>query len=514
MRSTRACVLVLAVLLAQAVGNPLRSGAQAPTTVVVAQSQDIDSGDPQKSASVQTWNPLINIYDTLIARDAQLQLKPGLALSWRMASPTVWEFALRRGVRFHDGEPFNAAAVKFSLDRLVDPQTKSPLAGLFRSVTAVTAVDEQTMRITTSAPAPFLPRILAYHAYILPPRYVQKNGDLGLARHPVGTGPYQFVAWVKDDHLEMTANPNYWGGRPRIDHVIVRVVPNEASRLAELLSGSAQLINLVPPEEFGPIQRSPRAKLVSAPSASLYYVLFNLVNIASNRPLADKRVRQALNYAVDRKTIIDTIMRGVGDQFATFCTAAAFGCDASIAPYPYDPDRARVLLKDAGFANGFDMTIATSSGGYPGDRDITLAVADQLGRVGVRAQVVVADLGLILSEATQKKLPQDAWFNRITDVFGYAGRASVTLFHSTRAVVPMWVPGNKQFDGLLDGAETTLDENASKEMYRRAELLFKDEAPAMALFTAPNVYGLSRNLNWTPRMDLWLTMFDASYTTQ
>ena len=512
MRMARACSVVIVVLLVVALGSPLRTVAQAPTSVVIAQSQDIDSGDPQKSSSVQTWNPLVNIYDPLIARDAQMQLKPGLALSWRMVQPTVWEFTLRRGVRFHDGEPFNADAVKFTLNRIVDPQTKSPLAGLFRSITAVTVVDNYTVRITTNAPAPFLPRVIAYQLFILPPGYVRKNGDLGLARHPVGTGPYRFVAWVKDDHLEMEANPNYWGGRPKIDRVIVRAVPNEATRLADLLSGDAQLINLVPPEEFGPIQRSSRAKLVSATSVSLYYILFNLVNVPASKPLADKRVRQALNYAVDRKTLIDTIMRGVGDQFATFCTSVAFGCDPSITPYSYDPDRARALLKDAGYANGFDMTIATSSGGYPADRDLTLAVADQLGRVGVRVQVVVGDLGLILGEATQKKLPQDAWFNRITDVFGYAGRVPVTLFHSTRAVVPSWVPGDTQFDGLLDSAESTLDENASKDFYRRAQLLFKDEAPALPLFTAPNVYGLSRNLNWTPRPDLWLTMFDASFT--
>jgi peptide/nickel transport system substrate-binding protein len=238
--------------------------------------------------------------------------------------------------------------------------------------------------------------------------------------------------------------------------------------------------------------------------------MFNTVNLPRDHPLVDKRVRQALNYAIDRKTLIDAVMRGVGSPFGTFCVEFSFGCDASIQPFTYDPERARTLLREAGYAGGFDLTLSTSNGGYPGDMDLTLAVADQLSRVGVRPRVVVGELSTLLTQARERKLPYNAWFNRITDAIGYAGRAAVTLFHSSRGAVAMWVPGDKDFEDLLDTAEVTLDEAKAKDLYRRAQLLFKDEAPAIVLITAPNAYGMSRKLNWQPRPDLWLTMFDAS----
>ncbi len=503
-------MLLVLSLIAVLLVIPKQTTAQAPDSVVIAESQDIDSGDPQKTISVLTWNPLMNIYDTLVARDAEMQLKPGLALSWQMVEPTVWEFKLRRGVRFHNGEPLNAGAVKFSLERAIDPRTRWSISGLLRPIKTITVVTDSTVRITTDRPWPFLPRFMAYHGYVLPPDYVRRNGDEALARRPVGTGPYKFVQWTKGDRLELEANVNYWAGRPRIGRVTVRPIPDESTRLAELLAGSVQLINLVPPEEFGPIQRSTRAKLVSAQSASLYYLMLNLVNIPRDSPLADKRVRQALNYAIDRKTLIDTVMRGVGSPYGTFCVEFSFGCDPSISPFPYDPERARALLREAGHANGFDMTLSTSNGGYPADLDLTLAVSDQLARVGVRAKVVVGEYNTLLTQARERKLPYDAWFNRITDAIGYAGRAAVTLFHSSRGAVAMWVPGNKEFEDLLDSAEVTLDEGRAKDLYRRAQLLFKDEAPAIVLITAPNAYGMSRRLNWQPRPDLWLTMFDAT----
>src|SRR5579864_8305648 len=367
------------------VGSGAATQAQTPRTLVVAQSADMDTGDPAKSTGLATNAILVNIYDTLVHRDANLNLNPVLALSWRAVDPTTWEFALRKGVKFHDGEPLNAEAVKFAFDRMLDPKTHWPGAGSLRLVKAVTVLNDDAVRITTSEPWPSMPRFLGYYGMIVPQGYLKQNGDDALIRHPIGTGPYRFVRWVKDDRVELEANPDYWGGRPKISRVVIRVIPTDAARVAELLAGSVQLANLLPPELFSPIQISSKTKLEVGKSLSVFFVIYNLVNVAKDKPLADPRVREALNYAINRQAILAGVMHNVGAPVATFCTDVMDACDPSIPPFTYDPNKARTLLREAGYANGFDFSISGTSGTYPGDRDIVQALADQLNQVGVRA---------------------------------------------------------------------------------------------------------------------------------
>jgi peptide/nickel transport system substrate-binding protein len=502
--------LGVAALLVVASGAGTVARAQPPDALVVAQGVDMQTGDPHRTTHTHAINVLANMYDTLIGRDATLALRPGLALSWRAVDATTWEFKLRQGVKFHNGEPFNAQAVKFSFERMLDPKTKWPGAGALKLIKSVTVVDDATVRFATERPWPLLPRFLGYYGMIVPPGLLAQGGDETLIRHPVGTGPYRFVRWVRDDRVELEANQDYWGGKPRISRVIFRAIPSESSRLAELLAGSVHLINLVPPELFKPIQDSSRAKLVEGRSLSVYFVIANLVNIAKDRPLADPRVRQALNHAIDRKAILASIMHGVGQPVATVCTEVMLGCDASIAPFAYDPERARALLREAGYPNGFEFTITTTSGAYPGDRDIALAVADQLNRVGVRARANVTEYGVQLKAVQSRQLAEDGWFTRFTDFFGLSTIIPFRAFYS-KGEWSLWRPGHREFDQLIEEANVAGDETQMRDLSRRIQALYKNEAPAISLFTAPNVYGMHPDLEWTPRPDLLLPMFDAGW---
>jgi len=501
-----------AAMLVVALVNPINVAVASKDTVTIAQGTDLTTGDPQRSGFTPDFNVLSNIYETLINRDAAFHLTPGLARSWTQIDPTTWEFTLRPGVRFHDGEPLTAEAVKFSIERGMDPQLHWVRARWFPPIHTITVVDTSTVRITTTVPVPatrFL-REMSVNSWILPPDYLKKNGDTALVRHPVGTGPYKFVQWVRDDHIELEANPDYWGGRPKIGHVIVRDIPTDSARLAELLAGSVDLINLIPPELFDPIEHSSNAQVVQGTSLSPFFVTFNLVNIPSGRPLADKRVRQALNYAVARKALLTTIMHNAGAPIATFCTTLQFGCDPSIPGWPYDPDRAKALLAAAGFSNGFDMTNATTSGVYPGDLDLTLAVADQLSRVGVRVHPVVVEYGVLLQRLVTKKLDTDAILLRYTSYYGDAGEIASFAF-TRQGGASSWSPADPEFERLLDDAGRSLDDAKAKASLRQAQQLFKSEPPAIPLFTAPNAYGESRDLDWTPRPDLFLLMGGASW---
>jgi peptide/nickel transport system substrate-binding protein len=504
--------LALAALLAGpgALGLVRHAAAQVPDPLVVAQGVDMQTGDPHRTTATHAVNVLANLYDTLVGRDASLALRPALAVSWRAVDATTWEFKLRQGVKFHNGEPFNAQAVKFSFERMLDPKTKWPGAGALRPIKTVTVVDDATVRFTTERPWPVLPRYLGYYGMIVPPGYLAQNGEEALIRQPVGTGAYRFVRWVKDDRVELEANADFWGGKPRIGRVVFRAIPSESSRLAELLAGSVHLMNLVPPELFKPIQDSSRAKLVEGRSLSVYFVIANLVNIAKDRPLADPRVRQALNHAIDRQAILSSIMHNVGKPVATVCTEVMLGCDPSVPPFAHDPERAKALLREAGYPNGFEFSMSTTSGAYPGDRDISLALADQLNRVGVRTKVNVTEYGVQLKTVQARQLTDDGWFTRFTDFFGLSTIIPFRAFYSP-GEWSLWRPGHREFDQLVESANAARDEAQMRDFSRRIQLLYKEEAPAISLFTAPNVYGMHPDLDWTPRPDLLLTMFDAGW---
>lgn len=509
--SRRKIVASVGAALALIVGSGAATQAQTPGTLVVAQSADIVTGDPAKSTGLATIAVLANIYDTLVRRDAALGLKPGLALSWRAVDPTTWEFRLRTGVRFHGGEPFNAEAVKFSFDRMLDPATHWPGAGALQLIKAVTVVDDATVRFTTSQPWPDMPRFLGYYGMIVPPGYLKQNGDDALVRRPVGTGPYRFIRWVRDDRVELEANPDYWGGRPRIDRVVFRVIPTDAPRVAELLAGSVQLAPLLPPELFSAIRTSSKLKLVVGKSLSVFFVIYNLVNIPKDKPLADPRVRQALNYAVDRKAILAGVMHNVGAPVATFCSEVMVACDASVPPFPYDSDKARALLREAGYPNGFDFSISGTSGTYPGDRDILEAVADQLNRVGVRTKVNITEIGVQLRAVLGRKLPEDGWFTRFTDFFGISTIIPLRAFYSP-GEWSQWRPGYAPFNQLVEAAQAAPDEARLGDISKRLQVMYKEQAPALTLFTAPNANGMSRDLEYTPRPDLELAIFDAAWS--
>ncbi len=445
---------VVTLVVGVGIGLPARSIAQATDQVTLGIAGNVPTWDPQSTGILATELVATNIYDTLIKSDAAQRLRPGLAVSWTMIDPTTWEFKLRRNVVFQDGEPFNAQAVKFSFDRALDPKTKNARASLLRLIAGVTVVDNYTVRFTTQHPWPlFLPTI-ARHGWIVPPRYLQQSGPDALVAHPIGTGPYRLISWTVDDRAELEANPTYWGGTPRIKHVTIRIIPSQPTRLSELLSGSVNLIDQVPPDLMDPIQRSPRTKLVGAPAAAIFLVEFNLINMAPTRPLADKRVRQALNYAIDRTQINQSIMHNTGALIATFCPPAGVGCDASIPPFPYDPQRARDLLRDAGYPNGIDMTMGYTNGIYPEDHNIALAIVDQLGRVGVRVTPSVMDYGIFISQLASKKIPYDAFLSRSTAQNGYFEEVAAQALH-TGGAASFW--SNFDFDVLLDTAEVTTD---------------------------------------------------------
>jgi peptide/nickel transport system substrate-binding protein len=262
------------------------------------------------------------VFDTMVGRDAAMKLVPDLALAWKATDDQTWEFELRPDVQFQNGEKFTADAVKFTLERVLDPAAHSPTISYITTVAGVDVVDEHTVRIRTKGPDPLLPtRMSRYPAYIVPPAYVKQAGA-DFARKPIGTGAYRVTEFVPDDHVTMVANPGYWRGKPAIDTVIWRPIPEPTARVAALLSGEVQLIEGLPVDLVPTAEANPDVSVVNVKHGGL---IIYLGLKTSEKPLDDIRVRKALSLAIDRQTIVAQILKGYASAAGTQVGPFDFG---------------------------------------------------------------------------------------------------------------------------------------------------------------------------------------------
>src|SRR5882672_7499562 len=368
---------VALVFLVVALVLPSAALAQSGAQITISQPAEATTMDPGRSTQVLTVNYFINLYDTLTRWDNTLKLQPGLATSWKQVNDITWDFTLRQGVKFHDGTPLTAEDVKATLDRNIVPGKTVVNAG-FTTIGSVSVVNSSTIRIVSQKPDPLLlVRVAQMGAQILPARLTTDDGVKELARRPVGTGAYKFVEWVKDERLVMEAN------KPAIDRVIWKPIPDDFPRLVALEKGDVDIITNVPPDRSQGIAEGRNTRLLTVPST-------RIVNFGMNStqpPLSDKRVRQALQYAVDVNAIIKSIYAGQGKPIAGSVADVDFGHNPAIKPYPYDPAKAKQLLAEAGLATGVDVTLYAGTGTMVNDKALLEVIASMWSKVGIRGRV-------------------------------------------------------------------------------------------------------------------------------
>jgi peptide/nickel transport system substrate-binding protein len=317
-------------------------GPAGPRRLVLAYGAIPTSTDPAYDTGAWAMDAYDAVFDTLVVfRDGEL--KPSVAESWRAISDTEWEFKLRRDVKFQNGEPLNAAAVKFSLDRILNPANRIPWRSLIGSVTRVDAVDEYTVKVTTSAIEGTLPENLLV-AYLVPPKYFLEAGRDRFAREPVGSGPFRFKETNPLTHFNISAWPESWrwgGKRPGVDEVSWRKLPEAATRVAAFQAREVDVVQGVPPEQAALLRRG-GVTVVSQPIAQTLTI--NLRN-TWDTPLKHKKVRQALNYAIDKEAILKNILLGHGTlSQGQLVGADAFGFAPDLKTYPFDLQKAKQLL--------------------------------------------------------------------------------------------------------------------------------------------------------------------------
>jgi len=457
---------------------------------------DPRSLDPALSTDVPTGRAVGYIFDGLVRFTPDAQVVPGLARSWDIsADGMTYTFHLRTGVRFHDGRPFRARNVLTSFQRVLDPATKGgrgwPLypidgakayaEGKGRRIAGLSAPDDSTVVIRLSEPLAIFPKLLAMPVAAIVPDSVPSN----FGEQPVGTGPWKFVEWRHDDYLKFAANPEYFDGPPKADSLMARIIPEPSTAVAEFESGNVDVL-YVPEGETRNWEQTDekKAMLESAPALRVFYVAIN----TTRGPLADARVRQALNYATDSKGILDGIVSGRGNLAAGVIPPALPGGDSTRKGYTRDVARAKQLLAAAGYSSGIDLELWSSQ--TPPFPRIAQTIQANLLDAGVRVKLVQRDASSMreAARAGQTDLALKDWFADYPDAENFL----YPLLHSANKGVGGNVSfySNAQFDKLVADARREQDEAKRTAMYRQADEMEYNDAPMIYLFFYKELYAV------------------------
>lgn len=376
------------------------SGAALAQTLTIGVRGGPDSIDPHFTATGTHAEALKHIFDTLVWSGDKLQLEPRLAESWRQIEPTVWEFRLRRGVKFHDGSDFTAEDVASSIRRMQTLQGPNPTRIYVRRVQDTRIVDPHTIRIVTDGPAPTLPYDFI-RLFITSARATQgltpenSNEAFNAGRAAIGTGPYRYVSWTPREQLTLERFDGYWGGAQPWQRVVRREIPNDAARVAQLRAGQVDIITRVPASDVATLGRDQALRVVTGDTVYVFNIEFDFrertpqVSAADGSPLAanpfrDPRVREAIDLAIDRPALAEVAMEGLGKAVSQMVTPEIFGASPRLQVTRPNLDRARQLLREAGFPNGFRIAFHFTNDRLPGDRQVGTAVAQMLSRIGLQ----------------------------------------------------------------------------------------------------------------------------------
>lgn len=471
-----------------------------PSTTLVLIADEITTLEPYGMIRVHPDESIArHIWDTLTWLNDDLQIEPHLAESWRLVNNFTWEFKLRQGITFHNGEALNAQAVRFSIEYAQSRPGSLETFAQDVDLDQVEIVDDYTLRISTHQPIVNLPFHLAF-LEILPPLYYAETAPEQLALAPIGSGPYRLAQWDPNQGLVLEAVPTYWKGAPALPRLEFQVVPSAQERLAALREGEADLITDLPPQAVSQWD-SPSSRLEAIESTQR---LFIGIRVQADTPLDDNRVRQALNYGVNVEPIVDQWLEGYGERYASWVNPPAN--NLGLAPWPYDPQQARNLLAEAGYQQGFTTTLYTPIGVYHQDVALAQAIAQQLNEIGIGVNVQSVEWAAFVQRLLSDDVPPLflLGINSRGD-----GLEDVKNLSAAFALNPTgWQ--NESFEDILEQAKTTFDPNARARLLDEAQAIAYDQAPWIWLWRSFNFYGINQGLDWTPRRDGLVYLYQST----
>ena len=504
-RRVLACLLgVVFVGVVSLVGVRLAVAQSNNDVLTISQGADTDTLNPLTTAVTPSNNVMYQIFDALCKHDPNGKLLPALATSWKQTAPDRWEFKLRHGVTFSNGDPFTSADVKFTVEKVMDPALKSQKLDRVKMIKEVLTPDPYTVVYVTKSPSALMPG-RPFDLRIVDGKFWQAHGDAYMADHPMGTGPYVLKEWKKDDHVTLVARQGYWGGDAAIKTVIFKPIPESASRVAAIQTGETDIITNVPAQNADQIATGKLTKLGTVRSDRVLFIAFN-----TQKPGPQDNVyfRQAVNYAVDVNGIVKTVLGGHGYPLRNGpLPPSFFGYDPKVPAYTYDPAKAKELLKKAGVTLPMNITLWSPSGRYNMDKQIAEAVAGQLQAVGINASVQTQEWTNYVGAISHKDLQpvyELGWGNDTFDADG-------TLLPLFTTSYPISTWGTPETDKEISDAVFELDPKKRQATYDKILATIHEQAPWLFLFEYQDLYGINKRVDFQPRTDELMFVHDMKW---
>ena len=487
-----------------ALGGLVSRGSAQAAELIVASSSDPGHLDPRVEAGVPGWAMFQHMFDGLVWRNERTDPLPWLVTKWEQVNPTTLRWTLRRGVKFHNGEEFTAESVKLTIEQIAAPASRHPSRPRLQAIREIKIQDAYTVDLITERPnRPLLRNSTSIHS--MSPKAFRELGDK-FGTNPVGTGPYKFVEYRPGQHVIMEANPGYWGKKPAFSRIRYRFIPENGTRIAALEAGEVMLINNVPPDQLPRLKANPNLRVVVSPT---YRVMF--VGLRCDRaPFSDKRVRQAMNYAVDREALTKGVMGGLAPISRAPLPDGIFGFNPNLPPYKYDPERAKKLLAEAG-ASGATVNMGVPVGRYLLDKQVGEAVAGFLEEVGLKVKLETAAWSSYISEVTKyEKSKYDAFMFGYAPTTGEPDHLIGDHFYSKAPKRTLY--NNPEVDRLIVETRESFDTAKVQAAYGKLQEIVWDECPWIFLYEQPDINAINKKLKWTGgRRDEYVLFHDATF---
>jgi peptide/nickel transport system substrate-binding protein len=497
-------------------GTQAAAAAQKPTgQVTVVQGVDANSLDPSIYNATPEANVMHHVFDTLVWRDAKtLKPVPWLAQEFKAVDPTTYEFKLRPNAKFHDGTPVNAEAVKFSLDRWakekIGNKVTRPRPRTQYSYDSAQVVDATTLRVKTSAPSPaFLDALTGADASIVPPSAYTDESDDNMAKvgtkQPVGSGPWKLTEWQKDQRIVLERNPDWWGPTVAFEKVIFRPIGETSTRILALKNGEADVIVNVPPDNAPDVDKDSNTRVSKVDGLRKIFVGFRT---DKHPALADKRVRQAINHALNFDAISRALLNGEGKRMKTFFNPPHEPSDAKA--YDYNVNKAKELLTAAGFPNGFSIDMEAPTGRYIKDKEMAQAIAQDLEKVGIKVNLSVLEWSVYAGQKLLTGGPGPAPLYFVGLGAPVNGVDEANFFHPTYGLnFTGWK--NAEYESLFSQLRAEVDEKKFQEIANQMHKIAWDDPPWLFIYNQVDFYGATRKLTWDARPDERIVMFEAKW---
>lgn len=513
----RRCMAPLKGIVATSIFLSLAAVAEAQT-LKIGMSADVTSMDPHFYNATPNNTIAFHVFEPLVFKGANGELNPALAESWTAVSDTQWEFSLRKDVKWHDGSPFTAADVAFSLERLRNvPGAPGGFASLINTVVSVEVVDDHTVRLVTSVPSPNIPISLSFVAIVPQANEGLVPEDYNSGKAMIGTGPFKFVRYLASDRVEVARNDGWWGGKAAWEDVSFRIIPNVAVRSTSLLSGDLDMIEAPAATDLERLENAPEVRVISARGDRVAYVNPIMVPAEDGEqvtdaagapikptPLQNPSVRKALSLAINREGLSERVMLGTSSPTGQIMPEGVYSHVPDIGVPPYDPEAARKLLEEAGFAEGFSLSLTAANDRVPYNVEVAQAIAQMWSRIGVKTTVNSVPTSVYARLAGAQQIPAyiGSWGNSSMEV-GTTFNALLRSHDKEKSAGTYnWSRySNPDFDRKVEQAVATIDPAEREALLQEATRMIDADTAIIPLYHFKVFWAMRKGITYEARSD-------------